>query len=558
MRNQSSRHSPCAVRPHVLLTLRREEEHHAERDQYGHGSRSPYLTVRRIVQADVSNAICGCRRWADGTRSVPATLLAALSLAVCSAALAAEKAEPLPTFEDVCFQARPAASFLPMVDAQRMLEAVGPDSRLFPGDHEKVRLKGLFRIRDWTPECVVRVALAEPGSQLRLHVWGEGHGVSLFLTHAGAAYRITEEPGEAMSRQDLRSRLASLVASDDRRGLRLPPGAYQIRCQQGALVVTKGDVRVLTVPLEATVQRLYLEVPSDATLHDLALFRAGPVSEEISPVHHIVLDGRRPAELAWKETLPTGARFQKRDDGCVELAAENTAGLAMATVATAGPGLYEVIAQVDDATVGTGIALLDVQGQPLEGIEFGREGRANLAFGFGNPREQPWLGNFDFARRPVPLAGPRQWLRLVVAGGLSKCWISGDGVHWGRVLDGRDRFGSWQTIALYARETNDRKRPDNAARHIRLRSLQVRDLSGLTTAATADLLAKAAAAGVQYRSDPNESPAEWTTRIARLAPAGCSPVAWRYACTLRALSGRIHLEHAEALLLSPSASNSTN
>ena len=130
-----------------------------------------------------------------------------------------------------------------------------------------------------------------------------------------------------------------------------------------------------------------------------------------------------------------------------------------------------------------GIALLNAKGEPLDGIEFGREDKTTLAFGFGNPREQPWLGNFDFANRPVPLAGPRQWLRLVVAGGSSKCWISGDGVHWGSALDGRDRHGSWQSDrAVRPGTSSDRKTPDNAARHIRLRSLQVRELSGLTTA----------------------------------------------------------------------------
>ena len=115
---------------------------------------------------------------------------------------AAEKDEPLPTFEETCFQTRPAGSFLPMADAQRMLEGIGPESRLSPGDREKVRLKGLFRIRDWTPESVVRLALAETDNHLRIHVWGEGHGVSLFLSPAGAAYRITQQPGEALSRQE--------------------------------------------------------------------------------------------------------------------------------------------------------------------------------------------------------------------------------------------------------------------------------------------------------------------------------------------------------------------
>jgi hypothetical protein len=405
----------------------------------------------------------------------------------------------------------------------------------------------MFRIRDWTPESVVRVAV-EHGHQVRIHVWGEGHGVSIFLTQAGAAYRIAQQPGDAMSRQEVQAGLAALVATDDRRGFRLPPGAYQIRCQDGAVVVTKGNIRVMTVPLEGPARALYLDVRNGATLYDLALLRSGPAPEEILPDHRLVLDGQQPAQLPWKETLPKGAKFQKLGDGCVELAVENTAQIALASVATAGPGLYEVIAQVDDATPGTGMALLNAKGEPLEGIEFGRDDKKKVAFGFGTPRETPWLGNFDFANRPVPLAGPRQWLRLVVAGGTSKCWVSGDGVHWGRALDGRDREGAWQTIALYAREANDRQKPDSAARHIRLRSLQVRELSGLTAASAGDLLAKAAAAGVAFKSEPSESPAEWTARIARLAPAGCSPVAWRYACTLRALSGRIYPDHAEALL----------
>ena len=83
-----------------------------------------------------------------------------------------------------------------------MLEATGPGSNLSPGDRGSVRLNGLFRVRDWTPESTLRVALDNPGSQLRIHAWGEGHGDSLFLTAAGAAYRITQQPSEAMTKQD--------------------------------------------------------------------------------------------------------------------------------------------------------------------------------------------------------------------------------------------------------------------------------------------------------------------------------------------------------------------
>jgi outer membrane protein assembly factor BamB len=429
-----------------------------------------------------------------------------------------------------------------------MLESAGPESRLSTGDRGKVRIRGAFRVRDWTPEAVVRLSLTEWGNHLRLYVWGPGQGVAVFVSPAGAAYRIMQQPTEAMTKQNPRLSLASLIATDDRRGLRLTPGAYQIRCQQGAIVLTKGDVRLMTVPMEFSPKDLYVQVQGDATLQDLALLHSGPMPEEVLPVHRVVLDSKRPADLAWSTALSQGARIQKLQDGCVELATENTKEVALSKIAVAEPGLYEVIAQIDDATPGAGIALLNAKGEPLEGIEFGREGKT-LAFGFGSPRERPWLGNFDFGNHPVPLAGQRQWLRLVVAGGSSRCWVSGDGVHWGRAIDPRERNGTWQSIALYARESADGNNPAEAKRHIRLRSLQVRELSGLIAAAPADVLVKAAAANVQYKSDGNESPAEWTARIDKLAPAGCTPVTWRYACAIRALSGQISLEHAEAILI---------
>ena len=182
----------------------------------------------------------------------------------------------------------------------------------------------------------------------------------------------------------------------------LPPGAYQIRCQDGAVVVTKGDVRVMTVPLEGPAKDLYLEVPNDATLHDLALLRSGPVPEEISPpasrrarrqaARRACLEGdaarRAPASRNWATVASSSRRRTPTEVGC------------WPAWPLAGPGLFEVIVQVDDATPGTGIALLNAKGEPLDGIEFGREGKTQLAFGFGNPREAALAGQLRFRESP--------------------------------------------------------------------------------------------------------------------------------------------------------------
>ena len=93
-----------------------------------------------------------------------------LWLVASGIASAAEKSEPLPTFAATSFQFRPPAAFLPLADAQRMLESIGQDSHI-RADNVKARMRGLFRLRDWTPDCAVRVAFADQGSHLRIHVW---------------------------------------------------------------------------------------------------------------------------------------------------------------------------------------------------------------------------------------------------------------------------------------------------------------------------------------------------------------------------------------------------
>ena len=220
--------------------------------------------------------------------------------------------------------------------------------------------------------------------------------------------------------------------------------------------------------------------------------------------------------------------------------------MAVASVAAGKPGLFEVVVQVDEATPGTGIALLDDKGEALDGIEFGREGQS-LAFGFGSPKVQVWLSNFDPINHPIPLAGPRQWLRLVAAAGCCKCWISGDGLHWGRVIEAHEWSGSWKSLALFARATVAGN-ADSAARHVRLRYLQVRELDGLTAAVPAALLAKAAVAGVALNTEQGELLPAWTLRVVAMAPAASSLVAWRYACTLQALAAKVQIDAADGML----------
>jgi outer membrane protein assembly factor BamB len=236
----------------------------------------------------------------------------------------------------------------------------------------------------------------------------------------------------------------------------------------------------------------------------------------------------------------------------VELSAEKLPSIAWATLPGTGPGLYSVIFQVEDASPGSGIALFSAAGEGFEGIGYGNDPNSKLVFGPCTPQEQPHSAWGADDKRPMPYAGPGQWLRLVVAGGMSRCWISSDGIHWGAVFDPRARIGAWRDVGLYLRDDigpekpNGPRKPATTSHHIRLRRLQIRELDGLTGAVSAELRRKAAAADLQF--GPGESIEAWTTRIAGLAPAGCLPAEWRTACTLQVLAGPVQADAATVLL----------
>ena len=151
-------------------------------------------------------------------------------VASCGLSLAAEKDEPRPRSRKCASAARPP--FLPMADAQRMLEGVGQESRLSPGDRGKVRLKGLFRIRDWTPEQVVRFALTETDNQPASPRLGRGQRrfATLCLPRAPPT-ASPSSPAKPCGGRIPHLFLASVVTTDDRRGMRLPP----VNCRSGPL-----------------------------------------------------------------------------------------------------------------------------------------------------------------------------------------------------------------------------------------------------------------------------------------------------------------------------------
>jgi outer membrane protein assembly factor BamB len=474
--------------------------------------------------------------------------VAALVAAVAFGDDAASEGAPVgpPPFEEVVLESR-SGTFLTEAEIQPLLEPVGAPYRLLSTPGQPVRFQGVARLDGWSESVLLRFATMDQGENLRIHVWGADEGVTLRFYAQGAAvgaYRTGVDPGAGAGGPTVP--YGALVTSDDGRNQRLPSGLCFLGYADGCVFLNRGDIRLLAAPLKGPIKALYVESPAEVELRDLAIVESGPVPVEPARVQRVVVDGSKPAGLEWKGQLPEGARLERPADGTLELVSEKSAAIAQATFTLDAPGLYEVTFRVDQATTGTGVALFNDAGEPVEGIEFGRNREGKVVLGYGTPREALNVDAWAEESRPVPYAGPGQWIRLVVAGGMSRYWVGADGGFWGRVFEPRLRNGTWRSIGLFARETNDPQKPDGALRRIRLGGVMVRELEGLTSAVDPAVLAQARLVDAAFQ--PNEAPPAWLERTAKLIPAGSRPPEWRGACLLQALAANGPVDLTQGLV----------
>lgn len=401
-------------------------------------------------------------------------------------------------------------------------------------------LKGLARLRaPWPTDAVLRLSFTSQGP-LKLHFWGMDEGVTLVAYRMGdrplwAAYRTTQLPLgplviEGHKHEVIDPGLA-LMSTDDLRAGRSLDGTVEVRHQRGTLVLSKGDVRLLTAPMERPPQEVYLETQG-LMLRDMDMYRGEPMPNEPPCPRRVVVRGDRPALLPWMEDTSEDARLARLDDGRAVLAARASPAPARAWAPLARPGLYAVDLEMEGTDPGTGVYLGDAEGRPVQGIELMRDSRSGrIVLAYGVPQTGPTLPqNLDPESSPAPLAASRQWLRLVLVAGTMKCWTSGDGVHWGQAMPPLAQSGALAGVGLFVR-------PGDATRQIGLRTLRVRELDGLTGLVRPEVLEAAVGRGMTDTAEQAADLGVWQQRVWETLPPGTDAVEWRAACALAALIG---------------------
>lgn len=431
---------------------------------------------------------------------------------------------PLRTVEETAFTELGEPRGLTQGELRRWLVPVsGQNHRYHEGTRNNIAVsgfEGLLKLAaPWPADAVLRLAPFDQHG-MAIHFWRGEEGVALHYYHyprpLWAAFRTTRKGNEP------RPATYALIATDNDRYDRSYSGPLDLRHQEGAMVLSRGDVRLLTAPLSGPPAEVYFD--KQGWLRTLTMYRGEPMADEPPSAVHDLLVPENPASLTWSTDLPQGATFKSIGQGFVRLASDKTAGPARAFVKLPRAGVCEIIVQLDDVSAGTGLYLGDDSGKPLYLLGVLRDQRTGWpTLGFLKPDAGWFETGVDLNQQPAPYVGAGQWLRIVAGSGCLKAWVSGDGVHWSRALDPqRGLRGRFTHVGLINFKTN-------ADRYVSVRKLLVREFSELSDLAPADLRdnvpESVTATDLTY--------AVWLERVMETLPAGANPSAWRAACAIR-------------------------
>ncbi|MGB9689667.1 PQQ-binding-like beta-propeller repeat protein [Thermogutta sp.] len=339
---------------------------------------------------------------------------------------------------------------------------------------------------------------------------------------AWAAYAVAED----FPRNPARPQRLALLGTDQGRYRRSGVGSVMLFWNGKELILTRGGLRLLTVPLPAPPKELWmvgrtrlrelcwlsgLPIPSDDTP---ALFQVRGPQQPFPPVSSpAVLPAASFGWSTWK-SFP-GLELNMDEQGRVEFAGEDVKERAYAGFSVPPSGALEIVLRFHHVTPGTGFFVADQERRPIAGLGFfKRSGRSELIFGFHSAQDDSWERGAD-DNQVVPLVGESQWFRLTIAAGGVKWWVSPDGTHWSLAAptaENCDRQVAWCGLFLTRGQS----------RRIQLESVSLRPLLDPNVWCDAELFAQVPEEVYQetdwtrwcetvFRSCPDADLSRWVT-----------------------------------------------
>jgi outer membrane protein assembly factor BamB len=408
---------------------------------------------------------------------------------------------------------------------------------------ETTEMSGWWRLRTpWKDGSALR-CLFRIVSPCKFHIWNGTEGVTLELWRTATKDPNLPEVGLVAYRTTRKGRepqpeTLELAASDEGElgrtrtqmlqygYARLVSTPIDLRHEDGLLTVSFGDVRLLSVPFAAAPAEVYLEGAVSFQALGIAPLLALP---PVPPPLPTGLDVEKPAELKW---LGDPAHRANQADGSVELSAEKATGRVTAATVLPPQRICELVVQLEGVMPGTGVYLGDEKGEMHYVASFLREettGRT-LLLETGPTDTATSVRQTSTTRWPPAYVADKVWLRLLLACGQLKCWVSSDGVHWARAFESPSGrvAETCASLGLYCQA-------EGPPRTLRLRRLMLPELRTLNSLAPAELVRQAPL----VPHGLGMSLTDWLLAAHAVRPADVDAVVWSRACALRALAAGV-------------------
>ena len=441
------------------------------------------------------------------------------------------KADP-PPFEETCFESFDLTKALPDKDEiQKWFEPVkGQKSRFFEEKtrvtvHDKLlevlcaQVDGLVRFKaPFRDDTAIRMSMVKYKG-LRIHFFSGDEGVSLIYyepdVYRWGGYATTRKPGQP------KPDTFALTATDENRNARTEiryGGSYELRHQKGEVILSRGDVVLVRLPLAEKPDEVFFE--GRAGFYGLTMIRSGEIPEP-TPAFPIRSDINRPSDLEWHEQLAEGATLERLEDGSLLLSRKDSKGASSITTSLPKRGLSEVILELDEVQPGTGIIFRQSDGAATTSIGFAKNNRSgNTCLSINNMNQ---AGFGDVGERLVPCCRSKIWVKLLSGQSMLRSWISADGEHWAEAIAPLSLGpGGCNLIGL---QVDDK----HADAKIKLNRITLRKLPKLSSLVDEKALARA----LPFLESPTFE--SWKVAVIQSRPLDITLNDWTLACAVKAL-----------------------
>ena len=390
------------------------------------------------------------------------------------------------------------------------------------GGKRTVTFHGAARLKaPWMQDTWLRLTPFDV-KELSLYFWTGDTGVA--LTHyrnrepqLWAAYAIERQPNAAMPER------WGLLTTDSGAVYRSGVATLDFHHHDGSLVMSVAQTPVLAVPLTKAADDVV--VIGESRFRGATWLRGEPLPARPNRGHSVAWSSITADESPWHGPMARDA------DGSLSLKAPASNEIVPSWTTLAKPGLHEVIFRIRSAEPGTGVMLGDADGKPIALLGLLRDRRTGqLTLAGMKPDERRTESDYDFKAFPAPYVRSGQWVRLTAGLGALHISVSGDGRHWGQIVESpvRDVRGAVQSIGLFAL-------PGESPRTITLEHLEVRRLDHLTNIVDAEALQEAE--GLRPLG-PDANPrdlGQWQLLALSRRPESVAPAAWLDAVALSTL-----------------------